>query len=257
MAGIKRKEENKIQKTKIEWVKNPDGSQGYTINPVKGLCPVDCRDSQGSPYCYARRMYRRFKWNEHIRLDSTVFAPLDGKKPSKIFVGSTMELFGNWVKPEWMKFIMERVGVFKEHTFIFLTKRPENLPKEFPPNCWVGVSAPNLRDALIANKYMAKIQAVVKFLSIEPMFDWTPVDTIAGILLYYDWIIIGAQTPYSVKTTPRIEWVEEIVNICDKAEIPVFLKNNLKSLLPVDRPFYKPIPLWDDNWELRQEFPNG
>jgi len=51
----------------------------------------------------------------------------------------------------------------------------------------------------------------------------------------------------------------EIVEACDKARIPIFLKNNLTKGLPIDRPFYKPIPLsgWDDNfsWELRQEFP--
>ena len=40
--------------TKIEWC-------DYTINPVKGLCPMACS------YCYARRMYKRFKWNPEIR----------------------------------------------------------------------------------------------------------------------------------------------------------------------------------------------
>ena len=35
-----------MNKTKIEWVKNNDGTQGYTINPVKGLCPMAC------PVCF-------------------------------------------------------------------------------------------------------------------------------------------------------------------------------------------------------------
>ena len=49
--------------------------------------------------------------------------------------------------------------------------------------------------------------------------------TEAGI----SWVIIGAQTKPTVY--PRIEWVQEIVEACDKAGIPVFQKDNLKPLL--------------------------
>ena len=45
-----------MNKTKIEWT-------DYTINPVKGLCPMACS------YCYARAMYKRFRWNPEIRYD--------------------------------------------------------------------------------------------------------------------------------------------------------------------------------------------
>ena len=40
----------KMQKSKIEWC-------DYVANPVKGVCQDQC------PYCYAKRMYKRFKWN--------------------------------------------------------------------------------------------------------------------------------------------------------------------------------------------------
>jgi len=103
-----------MQKTKIEWC-------DFTVNPVKGLCPVDCKDTQGKSYCYARRLYRRFHWDETIRLDVDAFLPLleYQHKPSRIFLGSTIELFGSWVKPEWLDFIFERVRMLPEHTFIF------------------------------------------------------------------------------------------------------------------------------------------
>ena len=66
------------------------GWSDYTINPVKGKCPMGC------DYCYARRMYDRFKWNPEIRYEDPFwqFHKLKGKKPSRVFVGSTMELFG-------------------------------------------------------------------------------------------------------------------------------------------------------------------
>ena len=48
-----------MQKTKIEWT-------DYTWNPIKGLCPVDCKLPDGRSYCYAKRIYQRFKWNPKI-----------------------------------------------------------------------------------------------------------------------------------------------------------------------------------------------
>jgi protein gp37 len=79
-----------MQKSKIEWT-------DYTINPVKGLCPVACS------YCYARRMYKRFKWDETIRMLEKPFGDKFYKPGDRVFVGSTMDLFGDWIKPDWLK----------------------------------------------------------------------------------------------------------------------------------------------------------
>ncbi|GAH61451.1 unnamed protein product [marine sediment metagenome] len=62
----------------IEWT-------DWTLNPIKGKCPVAC------PYCYARKMYDRFRWNPEVRFVPSVFNDLP-KKPVRVFVGSTMEL---------------------------------------------------------------------------------------------------------------------------------------------------------------------
>jgi len=70
-----------LQRTKIEWT-------DFVWNPVKGICPVGCF------YCYARKMYKRFGWDETIRLDSDeLVRPMVLSKPSKIFVCSTFEIF--------------------------------------------------------------------------------------------------------------------------------------------------------------------
>jgi len=229
-------------KTKIEWC-------DYTINPVKGLCPVGCS------YCYARRLYKRFKWNPEIRMEPDWMEELP-KKPSRVFVGSTMELFGEWVE-EWMwDSIWQYVNTYPQHTFIFLTKQPQNLIKwsPFPDNCWVGVSATNngthLGDLRNAN-------AKVKFISFEPLLKWD-IDLIhqrevfPEILkdLGINWLIIGQCTPVKQSTMPKIEWVKEIVDAADKAKIPVFLKNNLNSCKISDYP-----ELLDSHGMLRQEFP--
>jgi protein gp37 len=247
-----------MNKTKIEWA-------DYTINPVKGLCPVDCRDNSGKPYCYARRMYKRFKWNPEIRLEVDSFLPFLTTiriKPSKIFVGSTIELFGDWIKPEWMDFIFKRVKLLPEHTFIFLTKQPQNLVKwsPFPDNCWVGVSATN--DAMMVNavKSLKHIKATVKFISFEPLLERVETAWMntfmadAGV----NWIICGQQTPVTPSTLPRLEWIKEIVQAADMAGIPVFLKDNLLELVNYEKPdtaFAFNEKLKDTNRYYRQEFP--
>ena len=72
-------------------------------------------------------------------------------------------------------------------------------------------------------------------------------------------IIIGQQTPVRPATTPKIEWIKEIVEAADKAGVPVFLKNNLEPLLVTVKNDQKYAPLWANGGygNLRQEFPNG
>jgi len=226
-----------MNKTKIEWC-------DYTINPVKGLCPMACS------YCYARRMYKRFKRNPEIRFDWSVANDLSKiTKPSRIFWGSTMELFGDWVKPEWMRLVFEAVKRHPEHQHIFLTKQPLNLAKwsPFPDNCWVGVSTTGFDCRSGFEDIFTTFEAKVKFASIEPLLNYTPLD-----MRWINWLIIGQQTPPSPKTSPRIEWVKEIVQAADKAGVPVFLKNNLNSCSIADYPEL----LNSKTGNLRQEFPN-
>lgn len=220
-----------MPKSKIEWT-------NFSINPVKGLCPVDCKDNQGKSYCYARRMYKRFHWDETIRFEpgKAMEELLQTKAGDKIFWGSTMELFGAWVKPEWREWIYDCVNLFNNRTHIFLTKRPENLPKGFPRNCRVGVTIAHSDGFLSSIKYLYDIEATVKFISFEPLLWWSGYvfpKTLAETLRNYgiSQVIIGAQTPYNVKTAPSIEWVKEISIATKEAGLALFEKNNLQPLL--------------------------
>jgi len=245
-----------MNKSKIEWC-------DYSINPVKGLCPVTCKDNQGKEYCYARRMYKRFKWNPEIRYDETLLTY--EHKPqfpdgSRVFVGSTMELFGHWVDPKWLNDIFHDCwSRYPKVTFIFLTKQPQELRKQspFPRNCWIGCSATNSEQAVRAMTELDFIDARVKFLSLEPLLNndgYTPWEYIAFSKV--NWVIIGQQTPVKKATMPKISWVEEIVRTSDKAGIPVFLKNNLRDLL-IPSALMNDIFWANEKAKLRQEFPNS
>lgn len=56
-----------------------------------------------------------------------------------------------------------------------------------------------------------------------------------------NWIIVGAESgSRKGKVTPRREWIDEIVSVCDEHGIPVFMKESLRGLMGDD---------------FRQEFP--
>ena len=212
-------EKDEMNKTTIEWC-------DYTVNPVKGLCPVSCL------YCYARRMYKRFHWDETIRFTNDLWneAPKI-KRPSRIFVGSTMELFGPWIDPEWMRLTLNAVKAHPQHTFIFLTKRPWELPKfnPWPGNCWVGASVTVAEQQSRAYLGLSQADAMVKFISYEPLLTNVYMEPQflrdAGI----NWLIIGQKTPVQ-KDIPR-GWVNSITNAAEHAHIPVFMKNNLLTAI--------------------------
>ena len=187
--------------------------------------------------------YPRF-WPERV------YEPAHCRKPSKIFVVDMGELFGDWIPLKWQEVIFQTIISCPQHTFQLLTKQPQNLIKwsPFPENCWVGVTITNNETLLRSTTNLGYIDAKVKFISFEPLLERLP-------LPYYqmncDWLIIGAQTrPYK---SPKIEWIREIVEAADEVGISVFLKDNLKPILPLSKPFYN----WDDDfgWKLRQEMP--
>ena len=224
-----------MNKTKIEWC-------DYTSNPVKGYCPNAC------PYCYARAMYDRFGWDKTIRLEPAELDTWPIVPPgSKVFVGSTIDLFGPWIQSEWLADILSEIRMGCDHaTFIFLTKFPENLSKwhNWPDNAWVGATATDYHMGHWAVYHLLSCDARVKFISFEPllgsMTDPEPEElwkliTARDIVVNLDWVIIGAQTGRGPKPplSDVHRWAQEIIDAADSEGIPVFLKDNLQW--PVQR----------------------
>ena len=313
-----------MNKTNIEWVKNPDGSQGYTWNPITGcLNHVNGLCKGGGFPCYAYKLahgrlkerylrnqifpvgqfddafwrdtplsdpfYPRF-WPERlddIKSSGAWWDTLRGRKPKGIFVCDMGELFGNWLPKEWQQQVFEVINPLD--SFYLLTKQPRNLFQfsPFPENCWVGVTATNPKMLVNAQYHLKQIEACIKYISFEPLLERIGVSIHKTLKYpyYFDginWVIIGACTgtledikevlmlypqltpmPYGKKWTlqPKIEWVQEIVKACDKAEIPVFLKDNLRLVealgkKSIDRKQFF-VHSMGHGGELRQELPDG
>lgn len=220
-----------MSKTSIEWT-------DFSWNPIiainKATRPTSKRNkgygsgighycqkvSAGCKHCYAEQLQPRFgnhiKYSApymdmvEIKLDEEILQrPLKWKKPRRVFVCDMSDLFGEWVKDEWIDKIFAVTKACPHLTFQLLTKRPErfkpyfnrtnvfskldnaymqlmrdgiNLPSKvcyqqaygkvegFPlPNVWLGVSVENQEQAFARIPLLLTAPAEIRWLSCEPL----------------------------------------------------------------------------------------
>ncbi len=247
--------------TKIEWVKNADGMQGKTWNPITGCTKI----SDGCKNCYAERMAKRlagrygypkgepFKVTRH---DDRLGQPLKWRKPQTVFVCSMGDLFHEEVDGGILCTIFDIMIVAEKHTFLILTKRPKRM-QEFMTTCiqggvieniWLGVTAENQETANERIPILLSTPAAKRFVSVEPMLG--PVDlrsihmgiggkgrftlnALDGMEEYdgeivdthnrLDWVICGGETgPGARPMNP--DWARSLRDQCQKANVPFFFK---------------------------------
>lgn len=203
-----------MNRTGIEWT-------DFTWSPVTGCL-------RGCPYCYARRIAKRFPakfprgFEPHFRKER-LGRPGKRHKPAKIFVCSMADLFGPWVPEMWIRRVIRVAEQCPQHTFQFLTKFPARLSRfRWPENAWVGTTVTDIFSSASAAKAMGDVRAVVRYLSAEPILglpqlwrEWTP-----------DWVIIGRMTGPGAEP-PAGHAVENLTADANRYGIPVFHKNNL------------------------------
>ena len=207
--------------SKIEWTES-------TWNPVTGCTKI----SAGCMNCYAERMAKRlsamgqpnyangFEVTMHPQ---TLKLPLDWKKPQMIFVNSMSDIFHEKVTDE---FILEMFKVMRNahwHVFQILTKRSERLAEiapllKWPQNVWMGVTVEH-KDYVYRMDDLRKVQARVRFLSLEPLLSEIPKMDLSGI----DWVIVGGESGPGARSIEK-EWVQDIRQQCNEAGVPFFFK---------------------------------
>lgn len=127
----------------------------------------------------------RGEWTGEIGLDDseTLDQPLRWRKPQRIFVAPYGDFFHEEV-PEWFRDkAWEVMKEAKQHTFMLLTKQPENIPGRVPwmarenefrddppwPNVWLGVTAGNQEMADLRIPLLLQVPAALHFVSCEPL----------------------------------------------------------------------------------------
>lgn len=163
----------------------------------------------------------RYRLNDYI-----------GKQGRSIFVCSMADLFGDWVPDSWIKEVFAACEKAPQHNYLFLTKNPgryielENdrgLP--WADNFWFGSSVTKTSD-----RYTWFTEKKFHwFLSIEPILEG--LGSMDEDAPKPEWVIIGAETGRRKdKVVPERKWIEDIVNECQKENVPVFMKSSLADI---------------------------
>jgi protein gp37 len=217
-------------KSTIEWTE-------VTWNPTTGCDRV----STGCDNCYALTLAKRLKamGAEKYQNDGdsrtsgpgfgvtvhpqALSAPLSWRQPRLVFVNSMSDLFHARVPLDFVREVFAVMAATPQHTYQVLTKRAARLRKvadqlDWPDNLWMGVSVEN-SDALDRVDDLRGVPAAVRFLSCEPLLG--PLDDINldGI----DWVIAGGESGSGHRPLDP-EWVIDLRNACQSAQVPFFFK---------------------------------
>jgi protein gp37 len=229
--------------TKIEWC-------DACLNAVWG-CTRAC------PYCYAYKVAHRFAdmiaakegkyrgWPSgsvgetqlagHMRrfipvlLESNLHRKFP-KKTFRIFVNSMSDI-ADW-RPEWIDAVAGRIANDPDRYYLFLTKRPQVYQDNFSPfgmkNILRGMTLTGDRERDFSYGRGVAPLAFVQFVSIEPLHG-----DAAGVLHLFPnlkWIIVGAETgKRKGKVYPCPEWIRSIVAYAESKNIPIFMKESLRT----------------------------
>lgn len=210
-----------MSKTTIEWTDT-------TWNPTTGCNKV----SAGCKFCYAEVMTKclkgmgqeKYKDGFTLRIHpDTLSDPYSWRKPRFVFVNSMSDLFHEDVPLGFIKQVFKVMNECPNHTFQVLTKRAERLAEvskqlNWTPNIWMGVS---VEDSRVTHRIeqLRKTDAVIKFLSCEPLIGALPNLNLKGI----DWVIVGGESGCQPRPMEP-EWVLDIQRQCKKARVAFFFK---------------------------------
>lgn len=212
--------------SKIEWT-------DATWNPVRGCTQI----SPGCKHCYAKTFAERwrgtrdhpFEFGFDVRLVPEKLAdPLRWVTSKLIFVNSMSDLFHSEVPDEYIEKVGRVMSAADWHTYQVLTKRPQRMcsvlrgvlqNEAAKKHIWWGVSVENRKHGLPRVEMLRKSNAVMKFLSIEPLLEDLGDFDLSGI----DWVIVGGESGPGARPIKK-EWVLRIRDLCSAYGVPFFFK---------------------------------
>ena len=196
----------------------------HAWNPVIGCRKV----SEGCANCYAARTMERFGQSFEPHLSKRQTPPKSGV----VFVGNMTDLFGEWNEDaeivEWFNMLSPAA------INLILTKRVISMG--FATDClenyrpwqhlWLGMTAENqVRYDERIGLFRCLRNDCHHWLSAEPLL--YPIDMqlqyIAPEDMPFDWVVVGAESGPNRRPC-KLEWIENIVDQCRWAGVPVFVK---------------------------------
>lgn len=255
--------------SKIEWC-------DITLNPIVGCSKC----SPGCENCYAEKFAARLAknpatakkyvgvvdekgWTGQFSQPSLADFRKLPKSPRRVFIGSMTDIFhdeivkGGEYHKTWLPMLFDAMLNYPQHTFLLLTKRPENMKRwidftleacvDMPlPNVWLGVTVCDQQEVDKKVPVLLETPAEKRFISVEPMLGpvnlWRffpagsrpePLQITLGLekaCLNHDyengihWVICGAETGRNARPL-HPEWIRNLKGQCISARVPFFFKS--------------------------------
>lgn len=194
-------------------------------------------------HCYALDGNRRFskganfgpgaprkKFSDNYWKQPTVWNAkyADLGRPFSVFSNSVGDVFD--IERPTSEFIRlwRKIGVTPNLLWTILTKRHKRIIQDLPldwgtgyPNVMLGVSAGTQKMLETRWRYLQKVPAAGRFMSLEPILeelDISEIDT-AGL----DWVIIGGESGVKARVF-ELDWARKLIADLHAKNVPVFVK---------------------------------
>jgi protein gp37 len=157
----------------------------------------------------------------------------------RVFCASLADVFDNQVPPEWRADLWLLIRETPELDWQLLTKRPQNIARMLPsdwsdgyPNVWFGATTENQEEFDRRWPILARIPAIVRFVSYEPAIGLLTLTPSNGHLP--DWVICGGESgSHSRMMEPA--WARSMRDQCRDLGVPFFMKQMTgKAPIPSD-----------------------
>lgn len=194
-----------------------------TWNPITGCTPI----SPGCDRCWARAIDTRFRggahgpeWHPEI-LDR----PGRWRKPRRVGVCFTGDLYHEQALSGWRIQVYLAMLASPRHTYLLLTKRAQTMRASSDVyyllgNVWHGVTVedqPWLEGRL---PHLINARVEHRWISAEPLIG--PL-YFGCALTGVEWLVVGCESGPGARPCP-LEWVEGVVEQCQSARVPVYVK---------------------------------
>ncbi len=219
--------------TKIEWVKNPDGTPGETLNPIRGKKSLwyCTKVSPGCKNCFSEGMSVRFynsrfgKNTDEFRLDKKPLEQIKKwKSPKTVFMCDMTDIFHEGISDDIRFAVFEAMAAAKQHKFLILTKRPEimacgidsivsRIAKKYPDN--IGRGNRNLRG--ITKNYIKNVgfgistenqhyadERIPKLMLVESSFWFVSAEPLLGEINFTKYVNGGLKDGGS---NTKLDWI--------------------------------------------------
>lgn len=157
--------------------------------------------------------------------EGSLSAPLEWRKPKRIFVNSMSDLFHADVPDAFIKRVWDVMLACPQHHFQVLTKRPDRMADLFAlgliqpqTHIWVGTSVES--DEVVERiAHLRAIKQSTLFVSFEPLIGPINEVDLRGI----HWAIVGGESGPRARFM-EAAWVERLFEICRRDDVAFFFK---------------------------------